>query len=262
MQALKTRIFSLLEPGEKEDLASRAVDTFLVVLILANATVAVVETVPGVREAWGVLLDRFETFSIAVFTAEYLLRFWSCTASGASPVVGRLRFMLRPLLLVDLLAILPFYLAFLGLDLRMARMVRLFRFIRVAKMGRYSRAVRLLGRAILTAKEELTMALLLGCLALVLSATLIYYAEHDAQPDKFSSIPSSFWWGVTTLTTVGYGDAFPVTLLGKIFGGISQVIGVGLFALPTGILASAFMTEMEQRTEPPTCPHCGKPLRP
>ncbi len=144
----------------------------------------------------------------------------------------------------------------------MVRIARILRFIRIAKLGRYSRAVRMLGRAVVSAKEELLMALLLGAFALVISATLIFYAEHDAQPEKFSSIPASFWWGITTLTTVGYGDAFPITTLGKFFGGISQLIGVGLFALPTGILASAFMAEMGNRDqEPKLCPHCGGALQ-
>ncbi len=105
------------------------------------------------------------------------------------------------------------------------------------------------------------MASLLGLFALVLSATLMYFAEHGTQPEKFSSIPASLWWAVTTLTTVGYGDAFPVTLLGKVFGGLSQVIGVGLFALPAGIMASAFLEEMERnKAAPAVCPHCGREI--
>lgn len=261
MNDVKHRVFLLLEPAETGDWASKGVDAMLIALILANAVVAVVETVPGVPGRFARPLFWFETGSIAVFTLEYLLRVWSCTSTGASALIGRLRYLTRPLLLIDLLAILPFFLAFLGLDLRMVRIARILRFIRIAKLGRYSRAVRMLGRAVRSAKEELLMALLLGAFALVLSATLIFYAEHEAQPEKFSSIPASFWWGITTLTTVGYGDAFPITVLGKFFGGISQLIGVGLFALPTGILASAFMTEMGNRDqEPKLCPHCGGAL--
>jgi voltage-gated potassium channel len=263
MSRLKRRIYTLLEPGETGDWASKATDLFLIALILANAFVSIAVTMPGVWSAYRAGLFWFEAVSVGIFTMEYLLRVWSCTAGGASPLVGRLRFMLRPLLLIDLIAILPFFLYFLGLDLRMARVVRIVRFVRIAKLGRYSTALRMLGQAVWERKEELALALLLGAFALVLSASLIYFAENEAQPEVFPSIPSAFWWAITTLTTVGYGDAYPVTVAGKIFGGLAQVIGVGLFAMPTGILAASFMEQFESRkaAEPPrTCPHCGRPL--
>lgn len=260
MERLKRQIHRLLEPADAGDWSSRSVDLLLIGLILTNCLVAVLETLPAAR-AYAGLLKWFEVVSVAIFTVEYVLRLWSCTAAGITPLRGRLRYALHPLLLIDLVAILPFYLTFLGLDLRIARVFRLLRFFRIAKLGRYSRALQMLGRAVLSRKEQLVMASLLGVFALVLSATLMYYAEHGTQPEKFSSIPASLWWAVTTLTTVGYGDAFPVTLLGKVFGGLSQVIGVGLFALPAGIMASAFLEEMERnKAAPAVCPHCGKEI--
>ena len=262
MNRIKQRIHELLEPGEAGDWSSRAVDLALMVLIVANVAVAILETVPAAK-AYQEPLWWFEVVSVAIFSVEYVLRIWSWTASGASPLLGRLRYMGHPMLLIDLIAILPFYLVFLGLDLRMARLFRLVRFLRVAKLSRYSSAMQMLGRAMASSRAELLMALLLASFALVLSATMIYYAEHGAQPKVFTSIPASFWWAVTTLTTVGYGDAYPVTLLGKIFGGLSQIIGVGLFALPTGILASAFGEEMRvQRNagSSDVCPHCGEQI--
>lgn len=262
MSTIKHHVHRLLEPAESGDLSSKSVDLFLICLVLANCTMAVLETLPGARR-FARELFWFEAASVAIFTVEYALRIWSCTSAGRSPLRGRLRHALHPLMLIDLIAILPFYLVFLGLDLRAARVFRLLRFFRIAKLGRYSRALRTLGRAMASRREHLVMAFLLGAFALVVSATLMYYAEHGTQPKIFSSIPASFWWAVTTLTTVGYGDAYPVTLLGKLFGGLSQVIGVGLVALPMGILASAFM-EMPGRgeTAEPTgvCPHCGKPI--
>lgn len=265
MDKLKERVHSLLEPGEAGDWASNGVDLFLITLIVTNVVVSILETVPGFAAGRREALNLFEAASVAVFTVEYLLRVWSCTAAGRSPLVGRLRFMLRPMLLIDLAAILPFFLTVLGVDLRMARVVRLLRLARLAKLARYSKALRMLGRACWTRKEELGLALLLGGFALVISASLIYFAEHEAQPEKFSSIPSAFWWAVTTLTTVGYGDAYPVTLLGKIFGGIAQVIGVGLFAMPAGILAAAMLEQFGREAKaarPHTCPHCGKAIEP
>ncbi len=265
MGNLKQRVHTLLEPGEAGDWASSGVDMALIGLILANGFVSIMETLPGFPAAYRAPLATFEAVSVAIFTVEYVLRVWSCTSGGVSPVAGRLRFMLRPLLLVDLMAILPFFLVFLGLDLRMARIVRMLRLVRMAKLARYSVALRLLGRATWRRKEELALALLLGSFALVLSASLIYFSEHEAQPEVFPSIPSAFWWAVTTLTTVGYGDAYPITLVGKIFGGIAQVLGVGLFAMPTAILAASFMEQFnrKQSTEGPhTCPHCGGAIDP
>ena len=269
MTNIKRRLHSLLEPGEAGDWASKAVDRALIALIVVNVLVVIVETVPEVQARLSFFFRWFELFSIAVFTLEYLLRVWSCTAGGYSPIKGRLRFMVRPLLLIDLVAILPFYLQAFGLvlDLRVARMVRVARFVRIAKLGRYSPALQMLGRGFWSKKEELLMTLALGAFALILASTLIFFAENEAQPEVFSSIPAAFWWAITTLTTVGYGDAFPVTVGGKIFGGIFQVFGVLLLALPTGILASAFVQEMESARHegaphtggaPHTCPHCGK----
>lgn len=262
MPSIKHTVHRLLEPAESGDWPSKSVDLFLIGLILTNCTVAVLETLPAAGRFSGELA-WFETVSVGIFTVEYLLRLWSCTAVGWGPFRGRLKYALRPMMLIDLLAILPFYLVFLGLDLRAARIFRLLRFFRIAKLSRYSRAMRMLGRAMVSRKEHLVMAFLLGAFALVVSATLMYYAEHAAQPEVFSSIPASFWWAVTTLTTVGYGDAYPVTLLGKVIGGFSQVLGVGLLALPMGILASAFLEvrgEEGEEAMTTVCPHCGEEI--
>lgn len=260
MHRLKYHVNRLLEPAESGDLSSKSVDLFLISLVLVNCLMAVLETLPA-AERFARELGWFEAGSVGIFTVEYLLRLWSCTAGGRSPIRGRLRHALHPLLLIDLIAIMPFYLVFLGVDLRTARIFRLLRFFRIVKLSRYSRAMRTLGRAMSGRREHLIMAFLLGAFALVVSATLMYYAEHEKQPEVFSSIPASFWWAVTTLTTVGYGDAYPVTLLGKFIGGFSQVLGVGLVALPMGILASAFLEvpgKREARAQ--VCPHCGKEI--
>ncbi|MCZ6471871.1 MAG: ion transporter, partial [SAR324 cluster bacterium] len=196
---------------------------------------------------------------------------WSCTATGRGSLWGRLRYALQPMLLVDLAAILPFFLYFLGLDLRMVRLLRLTRLFRIAKLARYSSGMRMLAAAVASRKEELLLTLMMGFFALVFSATLIYYAESERQPELFSSIPASFWWAVTTLTTVGYGDAYPLTSVGKFVGGLVQVVGISLFALPTGLLTSAFMEQIAARKEsrqsdvdaqivPTVCPYCSREI--
>ena len=267
MSVIKTRVYTLLEPGEKSDWASKSVDLALILLIIANVFAAILETIPEIHGRFGGEFLWFETISIGIFSVEYILRLWSCTATGISPVWGRVRFFLRPMLLIDLIVILPFLLQFFGfgMDLRMGRLVRVARFIRIARLGRYSTALHFLWQGVREKKEEFSMTLMLGVFSLLLASTFIFYAENESQPEVFSSIPASFWWAITTLTTVGYGDAYPVTTLGKIFGGVFQIIGVMLIALPTGVMTASFFEQIERsktasRPSPQFCPHCGESL--
>jgi len=193
---------------------------------------------------------------------EYLLRVWACVEDRRyqGALRGRLRFLFTAQALIDLLAILPFYLTFLTLDLRFMRALRLFRIVRVAKVGRYMSAFSLFGRVLRSRKEELILSTGVMLILLLLSSCLMYYAENEAQPEQFPNIPSAMWWAVATLTTVGYGDVYPVTALGRLLGAFTAILGIGLFALPTGILGSGFVEEIQARRTPPVCPHCGKPL--
>jgi len=176
---------------------------------------------------------------------------------------GRFRFALSAMPMIDLLAVLPFYLPFLGLDLRFMRAVRLFRLFRVAKLARYSEALRTFCRVLGAKKEELGVTLFTLFLLLLLASCLAYYAERDAQPEAFSSIPAAMWWGVCTLTTVGYGDVCPVTALGKGIAAVIAVLGIGMFALPAGILGSGFVEEIQKRKKClQRCPHCGWEIEP
>ena len=163
--------------------------------------------------------------------------------------------------LIDLLAIAPFYVASY-MDLRILRALRLFRLFRIAKVTRYSSVLNTFGRVLRAKKEELVIMLSFTVMLLLISSAVMYLVENPAQPEKFSSIPTAMWWGITTLTTVGYGDAYPVTPLGKILGSVIAVMGIGLFALPAGILGSAFMEDLQKRKghSSSSCPHCGKDL--
>ncbi|MCI0609203.1 MAG: ion transporter [Anaerolineae bacterium] len=164
-------------------------------------------------------------------------------------------------MLIDLISFLPFYVPLLGMDLRIIRVVRLFRFFRLMKMWRYSQSLSMIVNVIKSKKEELSITLFSGAILLIVASSLLYFIEHDAQPDTFSSIPAAMWWGVITLTTVGYGDVYPVTVLGKIIGASIAVLSIGLFALPAGIIASGFASELQdQPAKSQICPHCGKEI--
>lgn len=260
---VRRRIYEIVEVAALGDRASRVFDIFILSLIGLNVAALVLETVDPVYQKCPALFRVFEVVSVAIFSVEYLLRLWSCTTSGrrAHPVLGRLRFSVSFMGLVDLLAVLPFYLPFLGVDLRFLRAVRLLRIFRVAKLGRYSTAVQTFGRVFKAKKEELFASAFILLLLLLTSSCLLYFVEHEAQPEAFSSIPQAMWWGVATLTTVGYGDIYPITPWGKFFAAAVSILGIGVFALPTGILAVGFVEEMQNRKKKPAvCPHCGKKL--
>jgi voltage-gated potassium channel len=162
--------------------------------------------------------------------------------------------------LIDLIAIRPFFIAPLTVDLRFVRVFRLLRIIRLAKLGRYVAALTMLGRVIRAKKEQLLVTTVMMLMVLLVASSLMYYAEGAAQPDKFTDIPASMWWAVVTLTTVGYGDVFPVTGPGKVLGAAVAVLGISLFALPTGIIASGLFEEISKEARPTHCPHCGEPI--
>jgi voltage-gated potassium channel len=251
----------LLEDPSDADALERGINGFLIGLICLNILAVVLETVAAVGVPYARAFDRFERFSVAVFALEYALRIWSCTEDPryAKPFTGRLRFALRPMALIDLLAILPFFLPLVTLlDTRMVRAMRLVRLFRVFKATRYSRSLDTLRHVLRAKRDELLVTVLLVFIVLLLVSSLMYAVEHDAQPELFSSIPAAMWWGMMTLTTVGYGDIYPKTPLGQFCGMVIALLGVGVFALPAAILGSGFVDELQKRKKPPVCIHCGK----
>jgi voltage-gated potassium channel len=265
MKRLKKRIFEILELAQVGDLTSRVVDIFIIGLILINVLAVILQSVEALNLRYHRLFWRFEVFSIIVFTIEYILRLWSCTASGnyTGAIAGRIRYALAPLALVDLFAILPFYIpVVIPFDLRFIRVVRLFRLFRLFKLSRYTTADRLILNVLKDKKEELIISLIVITILLIFASTLMYLIENTAQPEVFSSIPASLWWGVATLTTVGYGDLYPITPLGKFLGAIISILGIGMFALPAGIFASGFAQEIQKRRKKEiTCPKCGTTIK-
>lgn len=262
----RRRIWEILEVAGPGDRTSEHFDIAIRAVIALNVVAVVLETIPSLDAALRAFFVAFEAFSVAVFTVEYVARVWSCVEAPAyrRPLRGRLRFAATPLALIDLLAVLPSLLPLVGLDLRILRGVRLFRLFRILKLARYSRSLRTMGRAFRRAREELVITLSAAGLAVLITSSIMYYAEHAAQPDRFSSIPASMWWGVVTLTTLGYGDIYPVTPIGRLMGGIFAVAGILLIALPTAILGAAFLQETRSADDAPSgelrCPTCGSPV--
>jgi voltage-gated potassium channel len=260
---LRKRTHQLLSSTKSVHGQNTAFNTFIIALILLNIAAMILESVQRIHESMPGWFLAFEYVSVAVFSIEYVLRIWSCVEDPryAHPVLGRLRFARTPLALVDALAVLPFYLPFVTMDLRVLRMFRMFRIMRImriAKLGRYSESLQMLMRVLRSRGEPLVGAVFILVILLVVAASLMYYAEKEAQPKTFSSIPAAMWWAAATLTTVGYGDMYPVTPIGKMMGAITAMLGIGMFALPCAILGAGFVEELERGRKTRQCPHCGK----
>ncbi len=260
--SIRRRVHEILSIAKNGDTTSRVFDFALLILIILNMLAVILESVESLHFAYVAWFNAFEIFSVAVFTVEYLLRMWSCVEDSRYKAfaTGRARFAVSPLALVDLLAILPFYLSFISFDLRIIRILRIFRLLRVVKAARYSKTLRIFIKVLARAKTELLFTLFLMGILLLVSSSLMYFAEHEAQPAAFSSIPAAMWWSIATLTTVGYGDIYPVTGLGKLLASFIAIFGIGMFALPTGVLGAAFLEEVRSGRKLSHCPHCGKAL--
>ncbi|MCC0016888.1 MAG: ion transporter [Rhodobiaceae bacterium] len=250
VDAIKRRTFEILEDAQPGDRLNIVIDSVLIALIVGNVAAAVIETVEPIFLAYSRWFNAFEYFSVAVFTIEFLLRIWVADMhmplARLKPWVARMRFAAEPSAIVDLLAILPFYLALFGIggDLRILRIFRLVRFL---KLARYSPGLRSLAAALAEESRAIFGALLVMAGLAITAATLMYIFEHRVQPDKLGSIPQALWWALATLTTVGYGDVVPVTVAGKLIGGFFMILGLMMFALPVGIVATAFAREIHSR---------------
>ncbi len=205
-------------------------DLFIQGLIVLTLVASAVETLPDLPSSAQAVLHGFDVFSVAIFTVEYLVRIYL-----AKP---RRRYVFSFFGIIDLLAILPFYIG-LGVDTRAIRAFRLLRLLRLLKLARYSAAIQRFYTALSIAKEELVVYLSATLVLLYLSALGIYYFEHEAQPDKFRSVFDALWWAVATFTTVGYGDVYPITAGGRLFTFFVLLIGLGIVSVPTGIIAAA-----------------------
>jgi len=263
LESVRRRVFDIIEESPHPSVWAPRFNIFMSLLIVVNISAVILESVQSLAAVYNPVFIAIDAVSVLIFTVEYILRLWTCTLNPkfSSVVTGRVRFALTPMSIIDLLAILPFYLPMIiPVDLRMLRALRLMRLVRILKIGRYSEAAKTFQKVLVNKKEEILLALFILLIVLVFSSSLMYTVEHEAQPDKFPDIPHAMWWGIVTLATVGYGDVYPITPLGQFFGGIVLIIGIGVFALPTGIFASGFIdviNERRQKTEY-VCPYCGR----
>ena len=233
------------------DLLVKLVDFFLIGLVLLNVVAVVMESVEHLSIAHGPVFHDFDLISVTIFSLEYLLRLWTAVEMDEPryhhPVWGRLRWAVSPMAVVDLLSVLPFYLGIVvEVDLRAIRVLRV---LRVFKLGRYSMAMSVMGAVARQEARSIGAVLFVMMVIIVLNSSLIFLFEHHAQPHIFTDIPTSMWWAVVTLTTLGYGDMVPITLLGRMLGALTAVLGVGMIALPAGVLASGFSEQMRIRRE-------------
>ncbi|MBL4606763.1 MAG: ion transporter [Pseudomonadales bacterium] len=249
MQNIKKRTFEILNVSERDDRLSRVIDIFLITLISINVISVILETLPSLQNKHQTFFDNFETVSVVIFSIEYLARVWSAVENTerdySHPFLGRLRYMITPMALIDLIVIMPLYLGFfVAIDLRFMRVLRL---LRVFRLTRYSSSMSVLLKVLSDEARAIGAALFVLCMLIIMASSLTYLAEHDAQPEAFGSIPAAMWWAVITMTGVGYGDVTPITAIGKILAAIISIISIGIVALPAGLLASGFSEALRQR---------------
>lgn len=276
---MRRRVFEILSSPRPDDTVAKVVNVGLLALIGANVVASILETDAELAGRSAEFFRWFERVSVAVFSLEYVLRLWACTESPRfrGAIRGRLLHAMRPMSLVDLVAIAPFYIdLFLprSLDLRFLRVLRLMRLFRLFRVGPVSVGFARLVRVIQAKRSELLVSASVVSVATIVAAGAIYFAEHREPNTQFTSIPRAMWWSIVTITTVGYGDMYPATAVGKMIGGIVAIIGICALALPIGIISSGYMDDIARTdraaaggaetdaTKPlSACPHCNRPLQ-
>jgi voltage-gated potassium channel len=294
---LQQQVYKLIDEDNKADLKiNDKIGSFIMGLIVLSIIAVVIESEESIRINYQGVFLWFEVVAVAIFTVEYLARVYTATLAYPELSRGRalIKYIFSPMAIVDLLAIAPFYIELIAsqmglleiMDLRFIRVLRLMRLLRIFKLNRYSSSMKMIGEVITEEKEKLFITVFMTSILMVLAAALVWTVEHEGQPEMFPNIYASMWWAVATLTTVGYGDVYPVTAMGKILAGVIALLGIGLVALPTGILSGSFVQaindEKEQQLQEQAaeiaanvaeevileheedffhsaiCPHCGK----
>jgi voltage-gated potassium channel len=267
----KRKIFSDIAQTEDSSKASVIFDISIITLIIINVVLVVADTF---GKHITPVFHAIEVFSVVVFTIEYALRFWTADLlrPGKNAVLARLRYMFSFMALIDLLSILPFYLPFLlSTNLIVLRSLRVLRLLRLFKLTRYSNVTTTMGAVFKKKASQIISSVSVILVLMIITSVLMYNVEHAAQPEKFSNAFDSLWWTICTITTVGYGDIYPVTLLGKVFSGIIAFLSIGLIAIPTSIISSGFIESVDQMKEEKAakereqnkkcfCPYCGGKL--
>ena len=257
---VRRRTYALLEGGSGEDRFSRLLHSGIVILILVSVATVILESVPTLSTRYHMWFLVIEVIAASVFSIEYGLRLWSAVEHppfhGQTPWQARWRFMRQPSMIVDFLAIVPFFAAFTVGD--GFKVLLIFRLIRFFKLARYSPGMRSLQEAITQERRALLACLVILCGLMIVAAAAMHMAEGNAQPDKFGSIPEAMWWAIITLTTVGYGDVVPITIAGKLVASITALGGLVMLALPVGIIATSFSEVIRRRDFVGHLGHGGK----
>ncbi len=261
---IKTRIFELVQKGSHGQKTNLIFDYSILTLIVLSIGSIILESIPEINKEFGNQLRAFNIFTVVVFSIEYLLRLYVCdlTHPTDNKVKSVLKFIFSGYGLIDLLAILPFYIPMLiKVDLRFLRVLRLTRVLRILKVNRYNNSLILIWTVIKEKRSELAVTGFVTLLLLIFASFIMYYVEGPSQPEAFPNILSAMWWAVATLTTVGYGDIYPITGLGRMLSGFIALLGIGIVALPTGIISAGFISKIDSsKTEIDIkkCPHCGE----
>ena len=288
MKRIQAWVFELFDEDDKANHPwNGAISSFIMLLIVLSIVAVVVESDALTAQTYPGFFWYFELIAVVIFTIEYVARVY--TASLRYPELSRgraiLKYVFSTMAIIDFLAIIPFYIELASgifgiddtVDMRFIRVLRLMRLLRIFKLNRYSKSMKLISQVMKEEKEKLFITVFMTGILLVLSSALVFTVEHDSQPEAFPNIYASMWWAIATLTTVGYGDVFPVTAMGKVLAGVIALLGIGLVALPTGILSGSFVAainaeneselarevdELEQLFEEEIkCPHCGESHR-
>ncbi len=264
----KKRVFEIVSKAEDGDRASKLFDGFIMALIALSIVSIVLESFETLASKYGTLFSAFEAVSVFSFGVEYILRIWTANYLYPDSKHPHFRYIVSFMAIIDLMAILPFFLPFISADMRFLRMFRLFRLarlLRVLKLGRYLEALQTIKEVVAKSASQLIMSIVICFFVMLFSSIIMYTVENPVQPEQFPDIIASFWWAICTLTTVGYGDVFPVTPLGKFFAAVISLVGIGIIAIPTGIISAGFISMIgkhdEEQKEPINyCPHCGHKL--
>lgn len=262
---IKKRTFEIIQAGKDGDIPSKIFDIFIVALIILNVITIIIETFT-ITNTERYIIQQIEMVSVIIFTVEYLLRVWTSDLLYPDLPRGKavFKYMFSFMAIIDILAILPFYLPFLiPIDLRVLRLLRIFRLFRLFKFNRYTSAFGTIAEVFKRKSAQLISSILVVGLLMIISSILMYNVEHAVQPEVFKNAFSGLWWAVATFTTVGYGDIYPITTTGKILSSLIALLGIGLVAVPTGIISAGFieLTELRKKEDKKSfCPYCGHKL--
>lgn len=270
---VKAKAFEIIESGKTP--LGKIINITIVILIFLTLITVVASTF-DISKSLRIIFSKFEIFSTIIFTVEYILRVWTSDLlyPELSPIRARIKYIFSFMALIDFIAILPFYLLFfIKIDLQALRTLRALRLLRIIKINRYTTALKTITQVFKNKANQLISSMVVVGLLMIIASVLMYNFESEAQPDKFSNAFDSLWWAMSALTTVGYGDVYPITVAGKILGIVIAIIGIGMVAVPTGIITAGFSEVLhnkkykspnissepneDEKDEKKYCPYCG-----